>query len=73
MLLSDGLESVDTGSIALADLHDFAEAALSDDSDKLEVIDGKRLALEEKRQEFSGKLFELSMSHTVLGLNATPI
>ena len=48
VLLADGLERIDTGSIAFPDLHDLAEAALADDGDELKVVDSERLTLENK-------------------------
>lgn len=43
--LADGLQGVDALRITLADLHDLAKAALANDSNQLEVVDPKRLAL----------------------------
>ena len=44
--LADRLQGVDTLCITLADLHNFAEAALANDRCEFEIIDSQRVALD---------------------------
>ena len=48
MSLADGLECVDAPCVSLADLHNFAKRAPSDDFEQLKRVDCQGLMLEKK-------------------------
>lgn len=43
--LANGLQGIDSKSITLANLHDFAKGTLADDLEQFKRVDSKRLTL----------------------------
>ena len=48
MGLANGLQSVNTLRVPFADLHNLAETAFADDRSQFEIVDGKRVSLNDK-------------------------